>query len=258
MDKNNENNSFKSEPNDFGVPRGYFQNSANSIINKIEWVDEHKEFPFLSKLKKESGFIIPEAYFNNNETKLELLEFPILFSLNKINGFKTPENYFETLEEKQTIEFFTDNEGENSFEKLNAIPKQNSFKVDENYFADFENKIKNTLLNAKKGAKVIKLFSPKMYYAAAAVLTITLGLWIYSQYFKVEELKDCGTIACLDKADLVKAKNLENIDNDELYELVDTKKLEEKLENKITNKTNKKDVDTSLKNVSTEDLLDEI
>ena len=80
MDKNNENNSFNSEPNNFGLPQGYFQNSANSIINKIEWVDEHKEFPFLAKLKKESGFVVPQKYFSDNETKLELLEFPKLFS----------------------------------------------------------------------------------------------------------------------------------------------------------------------------------
>lgn len=258
MDKNNENNSFNSEPNNFGLPKGYFKNSANSIINKIEWVEEHKKFPVLSKLKRDSGFVIPQTYFSENETKLELLEFPKLFSLNKINGFKTPANYFEELEEKQFAEFFTDNENENTFEKLKSIPKQNNFKVEDKYFVDFENKLRNTLLNEKKGSKVIKLFSPKIYYAAAAVLTITMGLWIYNQYFKVEELKDCGTLACVDKVDLVKIKNLENLDNDQLYELVDAKKLEEKLENKTTSKTNKKDVDTSLKNVSTEDLLDEI
>jgi hypothetical protein len=258
MDKNRENNNFNSEPNNFGMPKGYFENSANSIINKIEWLDEHKEFPFLSSLKKENGFVVPQTYFSDNEAKLEILEFPKLFSLKKINGFKTPATYFEELEEKQLIDFFTDNENENPFEKLNTIPKQNNFKVDEKYFGDLENKLKNTLLNEKKGAAVIKLFSPKLYYAAAAVLTITLGLWIYTQYFKVEELKDCGTLACVDKIDLLKTKNLENLDNDQLYELVDTKKLEEKLENKTTNKANEKDVDTSLKNVSAEDLLDEI
>ena len=258
MEKNNENNSFSSEPNNFGLPKGYFQNSANSIFNKIGWIEEHKEFPALGKLKRQSGFIVPDDYFTNNENKLELINYPTLNSLNKINGFKTPANYFEELEEKQFIEFFTDSEIENSFEKLNAIPKQNSFKTDENYFITVEKKITATLFNEKKGARVIKLFSPKIYYAAAAVLTITLGLWIYNYYFKINEVKDCGTLACVDKIDLLKTKNLESLDNDQLYELVDTKKLEEKLENKTNNKTSNEDIDTSLKNVSTEELLDEI
>lgn len=258
MEKNNENKNFNSEPTNFGLPRGYFQNSANSIFNKIEWIEEHKEFPALEKLKKQSGFIVPDGYFTDNENKLELINYPTLNSLNKINVFKTPVNYFEGLEEKLFVQSYIDSEFESSFKKLNVIPKQNNFKVDEDYFISLEKKVTTALLNEKKGGRVVKLFSPKMYYAAAAVLTITLGLWFYNHYFKVDEVKDCGTLACVDKIDLLKTKNLESLDNDQLYELVDTKKLEEKLENKSNSKTNKKDVDTSLKNVSTDELLDEI
>jgi len=259
MDNNKENNNFNSEPNNFGLPKGYFRNSANSIVNKIEWLDEHKEFPFLLNLKKDSGFIAPQNYFRDNEFKLELLAYPKLSSLIKTAGFKTPENYFKTIEEKQFIELFTDNENENSSKILNTIPKKTAFKVDDDYFDVSAKKINSTLLNGNnKSGRVIKLFSPKFYYAAAAILTITLGLWIYNQYFKIEQLKDCGTLACVDKVDLLKAKNLESIDNDELYELVDTKKLEEKLENKTNTKSKAKDIDTSLNDVSVDDLLDEI
>lgn len=258
MDKSTENNNLNSEPTNFGLPQGYFQNSANSIINKIEWVEEHKNFPALEKLKKQSGFIVPNDYFVNNENKLELIEFPELSSLNKINPFKTPANYFDEIEEKQFVHFFEESEIEILGEKLSTIPKQANFKVKENYFDSSAEKISTTLLNEKKGGKVIKLFSPKIYYAAAAILTITLGLWFYNQYFLVAETKDCGTLACVDKADLLKTKNLENLDNDQLYELVDTKKLEEKLENKTNNTTKNEDIDTSLNNVSVDDLLDEI
>lgn len=258
MDKNNENNHLNSEPNNFGLPAGYFQNSANSIVNKIEWVEEHKNFPALEKLKKQTGFIIPNDYFVNNENKLELIEFPKLSALNKINAFKTPANYFNELEEKQFVHFFNENDLEILGEKLSTIPKQANFKVKENYFDSSAEKISNSLLNEKKGGKLIKLFSPKIYYAAAAILTITLGLWFYNHYFLVAETKDCGTLACVDKADLLKTKNLENLDNDQLYELVDTKKLEEKLENKTNNTTKNEDIDTSLNNVSVDDLLDEI
>ncbi len=258
MDKNSENNNLNSEPNKFGLPQGYFQNSANSIINKIEWLEEHKEFPFLAKLKKESGFVVPNDYFAASEHELELIDYPKLNALNKINAFKTPANYFDELEEKQFVKFFTESENENSFELLNSIPKQANFKVKDNYFGSSAEKISTTLLNEKKGGRIIKLLSPKIYYAAAAILTITLGLWFYDHYFMIEETKDCGTLACVDKVDLLKTKNLENIDNDQLYELVDTKKLEEKLENKTNTKPNKEDIDTSLNNVSVDDLLDEI
>jgi hypothetical protein len=258
MDKNNENNHLNSEPDNFGLPQGYFQNSANSIVNKIEWVEEHKNFPALEKLKKQSSFIVPNDYFVNNENKLELIEFPKLSALNKINAFKTPANYFNELEEKQFVHFFNENDLEILGEKLSTIPKQANFKVKKNYFDSSAEKISNSLLNQKKGGKLIKLFSPKIYYAAAAILTITLGLWFYNHYFLVAETKDCGTLACVDKADLLKTKNLENLDNDQLYELVDTKKLEEKLENKTNNTTKNEDIDTSLNNVSVDDLLDEI
>lgn len=263
MFENNENNELNREPNKFGTPEGYFKKSAGSIIQKIEWIEEHKVYPFLSALKKETGFVVPQKYFTENESKLELLEFPTLFSLSRINNFKTPANYFEELESSQFSNLLIDEANElKAFEKLNAIKKQNNFKVNENYFSTLSEKLTAAVLNEKKEAKVIKLFSAKIWYAAAALLTITLGLWVYNQYYKVEELKDCGTLACVDKFDLVKTKNLEALDNDQLYELVDTKKLEEKLKNrsedKTENKDDKKDLDTSLKNVSQEDLLDEI
>lgn len=263
MFENNENNELNKDSNKFGMPKDYFQKSANSIMQKIEWIEEHKAYPNLNALKKEGGFVVPANYFNGNETKLELLEFPTLISIAKTNSFKTPDNYFEELD----LSYLLNGEKELiGFEKLNSLPRKNNFKVDENYFASSEEKISTALLHEKKEAKVIKLFSPKLWYAAAALLAITLGLWIYDQYYKVEELKDCGTLACVDKFDLVKAKNLETLDNDELYELVDTKKLEEKLKDKpeiktevkTETKTEKKDLDTSLKNVSEEDLLDEI
>ncbi len=267
MFENNENNELSREPGKFGMPEGYFQKSANSIVQKIEWLEEHKAYPNLSALKKQSGFVIPNNYFNEKETQLELIDFPTLFSIDKTNAFKTPVNYFEELKTVHQFNLRNDaNVGSElqSFKKLSAISKQNNFKVNQNYFNAFEEKLTGKL-QTEKEARVIRLFSAKTWYAAAAILTITLGLWFYNQYFKVAEVKDCGTLACVDKTDLVKAKNLENLDNDQLYELVDTKKLEEKLDNKTKEKTeskkdssNKKEADTSLKNVSTEDLLDEI
>ncbi len=257
MSKNPENNDQNEQPNNFGLPDGYFDRSAASIVNKIEWVEEHKEFKHLSSLKKETGFSVPENYFDKLEEDLELMAYPNLLSRKKDPGFSVPQNYFEEAEVNELGKVLLTAENEiSSLDKLNAIKKENSFSVDENYFSDSEKRIISALNNE---AKVINLFKPKvMFSAVAAVLTLVLGLWIYNQYFKTVTSKDCGSLACLDKKDLLKGKSLESLDNDELYELVNTKKLEEKLDKKSEKRSGTQNTDTSLKNVSTDELLDEI
>ena len=251
MSKDFENNDYQG-PNNFGLPEGYFENSAGSILNKIECIEELKEFKNLSLLKKENNFVVPENYFANSDVRFELFDYPKLLRLKKVNPFIVPENYFESNATKLNT---SDSENELfGFEKLSLIEKQNSFTVSENYFVKSEQKITSALI---KEAKLIRLFSTKAWYsAAAAVLTITLGLWIYTQYFKVAD-NDCTTLACITKAELMKTKNLENIDNDDLFELVDTKKLENNLDGSSDNKESKKKSD-SLKDVSVDDLPDGI
>ncbi len=257
MSKDFENNDLNKEPNKFGLPEGYFQKSSDSIFNKVEWLEEHKEFKYLSELKKVTGFIVPENYFDKAEADIELIAYTNLFGREKTTGFEVPQQYFETLEieelSKQLIN--TENDLAN-FNTLSSIKKQNAFIVNENYFNVSEQKITSVLT---KQAKVINLFIPKVWFsAAAAVFAIVIGLWIYNQYFKPVTYKDCGSLACLDKNDLVKTKNLEGLDNDELYELVNSKKLKEKLEKKSDKKNEGQKNDSSLKTVSTDELLDEI
>lgn len=256
MSKHFENNNFNEEPNNFGLPGDYFQKSAASILNKIEWMEEHKEFKRLLEIKKETGFVVPENYFDNSELRNELLAYPALATQNKKTGFNVPANYFEEAETNELSKVLVNGESEReNFLKLNAIKKQNPFTVKEGYF---ENSAEKIIASTNKPAKVIGLFSAKVWYsAAAAIFAITIGIWVYNQFFVIVE-KDCGTLACVDKQDLIKTKNLEALESDELYELVDTKKLEEKLEKKPASENKKDEADTSLKNVSTEDLLDEI
>lgn len=257
MSKDFENNNLNDSQNNFGLPEDYFKKSAGNILNKIEWVEEHKQYAKLSELKKETGFVVPETYFENTESKLELLAYPSLSKLDKNSGFIVPENYFEEREVAELSTVINDGDELSHTERLKTIRKQNPFSVNENYFEISAQKITTALA---KEAKVINLFGRKtMYSAVAAVMAIVLGLWIYNQYFKTVEAQDCGTLACVDKNDLVKAKNFENIDNEELYQLVDTKKLEQNLENKTkSNQKEKNGTDTSTKNISNEELLDEI
>ncbi|MCW3076969.1 MAG: hypothetical protein JWO32_1578 [Bacteroidetes bacterium] len=255
MSKDFENNNLNDNTENAGVPEGYFEKSANSIKAKIEWLEEHKKFSHLNKLKKQSGFTVPKHYFENSEDKLELIGCPELLRISRDTDYRVPKNYFEELEVSELRKVFNENENEpEAFGNLTRISKQNSFSVSKNYFKDSEAKLTDIL---HKKPKVIQLFGVKTWYsAAAAVFALTLGLWLYSSFFKPVVVKDCGTLACIDKNDLVKTKNLENLDDDQLYEIVNTKKLEEKLEN--SQEKDKSKTDTSLKNLSTEELLDEI
>jgi hypothetical protein len=255
MDNNLENNNKNNEQAKFGLPDGYFQKSALSIFNKIEWQEEHKEFTNLLSHKNKTGFIVPENYFSNTESKLELLEFEKLSSFSKTNPFKVPANYFD----EDILKLIILNEESSELSKyktLVLLKKQNSFTVPENYFIKNEQKLKDVASTASATkTKVINLFSPKMWYSVAALLVIAVGLWMYNSYYKTVELKDCGTLACVDKVDLVKAKHLENIETEELYKLVNTKKLEDNLEKKSNQKQSN---DGSLDSVSTDELLDEL
>ncbi len=254
MKDNFENNNKNNEQAKFGLPDAYFQKSASSIFNKIEWQEEHKEFANLLNHKNKRGFIVPENYFNKGESKLELIEFEKLNALTKNNAFKVPVNYFD----EDVLKTVTLSEVEvaselNEYKILASFKKQNYFKVPENYFVENE-KTLNEKLNIKP-TKVINLFSPKMWYSVAALLVIAIGLWMYNSYYKAVEVSDCGTLACVDKIDLVKAKHLENIETEELYKLVNSKKLEDNLAKKSNSKQNN---DNNSDSAATDDLLDEL
>jgi hypothetical protein len=259
MSKNNDNNlpddesgEFNSDPNSFGLPEGYFDHSAQSILNKIEWLEEHKAYENLTKLKGMSGFITPENYFEKSEAQLELLDFPTLLSISKRSPFTVPENYFEDAEVKEMMKVMKEEESELAgFEILSKVEKKNGFTVKENYFESTETKLKEEL---GTGAKFISLFRAHVWYSsAAAALVIVLGVWLYSNYFKPVE-KDCTSLACIDKSELLKQKNIENVDADELFDMVDAKKLEQTLDKKEDPKE-KKD---SLNGVDVDDLPDDI
>lgn len=258
MKDENEHNQFNERPDDFGLPGDYFKKSAGSIFNKIEWEEEHKAFVNLLHLKNKPGFIVPEHYFSKKERELELIHYPKLSSLRNRHGFSVPENYFENVRLALPGIILENGEHElQSYEKLTSLKKQNSFGVDPAYFANNASDLK-TLLEKNKQAKIISLFSRRLGYAVAALLIAALGIWTYNYYFIPVELKDCGTIACIDKQDLVKTKNLETMEDEDLYRLVDPSALEKKL-NKVHNEnTSKKDRDDSLNDISGEDLLDEI
>jgi hypothetical protein len=251
MNDDMENSASNKNPN-FGLPGGYFQKSASSIMDKIQWLEEQKAYPVLLSLKQVSVFSVPENYFQKSELQLELVDYSNLAAINKTNVFLTPDNYFEDVEIRELSKVIIDEDI-----KLDGFNKQNSFKVRDDYFSKNKKQIRNVLLSQAQPTRIISLFRSRITMAAAASLVILIGLWLFQFYNKSSELKDCGSIACIDKADLLKAKNLEGIETDELYELVNDKQLEKKLEQKSSGSNKNKDTDHS--NNDAEDyLFDEI
>lgn len=252
----NENNQSNEQAGNFGLPEGYFQKSVGSIMNKIEWQEEHKVLPRLTQLKNENGFLVPEDYFSQKEQELELIDYPGLSKLKNTNAFSVPANYFEELEGGNLASVLGDSE--DFFTKLNALEKQNSFHVPENYFEKsemeiFEKVSTNEKVNTNKETKVISLFAKRARFAAAASFIVVMGAWLYNFYLVPVPPVDCGTIACLDKQDLVKSKSIESMEDDQLYDLVDPSTLEEKLDVK---KTPSKKNDSSVNVLLEEALLE--
>ncbi|MES2678863.1 MAG: hypothetical protein V4635_03220 [Bacteroidota bacterium] len=246
-----DNTAFNGDP-DFGLPEGYFQKSAASVVNRIEWLEEHKDFPVLSVARNAAVFTVPEGYFSAAEERLELLDCPVLLASAKQDGFSVPGNYFREAEVAGLSIVIGESEP-----SLDFISRQNNFAVKPGYFQHNEKRLQDLLLNPQQPTRVLSLFGSKTWMAVAALLIVAFGFWMYDFYFGPAPQKDCGTMACIDRADLLKSKNLEALDNEELYELVNTKKLEQELEKKSTVPEPGKKRD-SLHEEAMDELLDEI
>lgn len=212
----------------FSLPDGYFKGSKTSIFNKIEWQNEHETYPTLLGLKGQHGFIVPQHYFDLSEQQLELLAFDQLAQIKKQNPFNVPKHYFVTAKDQMLVKADVVSELRD-FDLLQSITKELPLTVSEDHFTLSKQRILiKTLPNS--GAKIISLNRKPYWFAAAAILTIVFSLWIYNSYFNQSDVidGDCNTLACIEKRELLKYK-LDNLDNDELYELVNTQKLEERL-----------------------------
>lgn len=249
MNDENTHNQEEKAPGSFGLPGGYFQKSAASLLNRLEWEEEHRVYPRLKELKAGTGFITPPSYFERSGAALELLEYPTLLAHPKQNNFAVPTDYFEGLSLQEL--------NQSDYQRLNTLERKNNFALPPDYFVTKEAELKN-LLQTNKPVKVISLLRRSVTYMAAAVLLVVISMWVYSAYFKPADVKDCGSIACVDRNDLLKTKTLEVLDNEELYELVNPAELEKNLETKPQQQKPSVKLDTGLKEVGVEDLLDEI
>jgi hypothetical protein len=86
---------------------------------------------------------------------------------------------------------------------------------------------------------------------AAALVSVIIGAWVYDLYFR-GDAKDCHGIACVDRYDIVRSKTIELFENEDLYEMVDPRKLEQNLDKR------KNDRQPDSVTITPEDLLDDI
>lgn len=253
MKNENENNLPDMQPETFAVPEGYFQRSAQVLLHKIDWYEEHKNYSRLMKLKDGAVFAVPSDYFTGAGVNSELTVYSALKKTGKNSGFHVPGGYFENLETSMLSDLFHERVSDfDNSERLDSCPRVNSFHVPEAYFGTQARDVQRILSPASP--KIISLFTKRLVFSVAALLLLVLGVWVYTLYFiNTAQEVNCRTIACLDKADLTKAKHLETFEDDELYELVDPSLLERKLQ---TAETNKKITDGDAE--ETEELPEEI
>ena|SRR6218665_3123818 len=255
MSREEENKQFESESSRFGLPEGYFQQSARSVLNRVEWLEEHKVYARLGSLERKPPFGVPAGYFAGAEQRMELLDFPNLAALKKHYPFAVPADYFEELEVMSLSKAMDGEEPD-----LSALPKPSPFRVQDTYFIENSARLEQMLGKQPEKSRVIRLFGARtVRFAAAALLLLALGTWLYTTYRPARAVlpdEDCATIACLDRQELLKSKTLENLETDELYDLVNSKELEKKLENK--NAAPGQKAADSLDDAAMDDLMDEI
>ena len=225
----------------FGLPMDYFARSAAGILQKIEWQEEHRPYPLLQNLKQQP-FAVPPAYFETSAVRLELLEYPELSKV-KTQVFTLPENYFENNSSRLSQNLKT-----GSGEK-----RELPFSVPSGYF---ERSAKDILSkNPSSSAKLIPLRRRPLALSLAALFIIVIGVWLYQALVPEVQPEDCGTIACLDRKDLLESKSLELMDETELYDVVNVKELERSLNKSEQTPAIRTD---SASDISDEELMDNI
>lgn len=200
----NKNYSSNNESN-FDLPRDYFHKSAKSIRNKIEWKDEHEAFKTLLSLKDTSGkssfgFETPENYFKDHRVLIEKTQLAQPVNNMRDSGFLAPENYFAN----------------NKFKLLNTLSKK----------SELDNAIKKT---KTPQSTIISLFWKPVSFALAAMLLVIFGIWLFQLNSSTADEIDCKTIACLEKQTVINNLSNFNLENEDLYELVDPVELQQEL-----------------------------
>lgn len=263
MNLNEDNKQSNNENNPFSLPGDYFSAFSKKMMLKIELADELKEFKLLSSIPKKSPFAVPSNYFEN---KTELAEYPHLSSLKRKDVFDVPVNYFENSARRINNKLEAIEELSN-YASLASIAKLNLFTTPAEYFDKSLVQLRSDLTTETKvnnSGKVIQfIFNKRTAYAMAAMLVMSLGLYFYNSKTEAASSADCNTLACLNKQEIVKDNQLNNLDDEALIEIVNTEQLSKNLKDKLKQENTKENQEQTnedyvLENVDVNDITDEI
>ena len=167
------------------IPKGYFDQLATSILNKIK-----------------TGETAAEEISNLS---------PFLHSIQNKNVFEVPDGYFESIDQLISIQLKTatpKEELKGLSPLLDTIQSKNVFEVPDEYFTGLaENILKKV---QPPVAKVIVMHKRNLFikYAVAAMMTGVLALGLYRYIDKpVSPVSQINTVATLD-ATVEKGKNM--------------------------------------------------
>lgn len=216
MDKKKDNSD-----NSFGVPDDYFGKSAKAIANHLEWQEEMRPFATLSEMDRSIFFRVPDGYFSRAEAKHELIPYATIAAKKEI-AFGLPEDYLSHARLRTIVSVVSGKPAGKGDKDISRM-----FNIPPDYFQQGQSVLKRKGNNGK--GKIIRL-NPRALMSMAALLLIVFSVWIYKGIFDVPTVaEDCKTIACIDKKELLNSRNFENLDNEDLYELVNSSLLEKKL-----------------------------
>lgn len=230
-----ENFSFLPEKkNTFVVPDNYFETLTKRIVNKIELQEEMQMFEALSKIEKKNIFDLPSTYFNKNEQDVvsELEEYKLLSKIPKTEFKNLSAIYTEKLKagvfNKKAIA-----EETKEFVVLSSIEKENTFAVSPNYFDTLPEKIKERINAKNESVSVFEqviavLLKPKVILTCSIAAVLVLVIYVYKPN-SFESTGDCKTLACLEKRELLNEQNVNDFDEENLYDLVDVDALSNNL-----------------------------
>lgn len=230
--------------NSFDYPEGYFETLSLRLLNRIEFENELEEYKTLATMNRQLKFSIPENYFNNLanilEYKLELSVYSELHKLRKQALSQPPAGYFETLD-KNIIEKQEQALELEEFKILSSLKKKNSYTIEPAHFESQEQTAKDKYHQTQQPPSGIirrissTIFQPKLAIAASiAVILGTIVFWHISRSDSALQPGDCKTLACLEKHELLNEKNINDFDDENLYEMVDVDELDKNVSEQNT------------------------
>lgn len=212
MSLDEKNNLESQQESNFGIPENYFDRSARAIRNRLDWMEEHTEFKGLQQTKQMGksnlfGFTVPSNYFENQQHLTEKIVFSNLSALKNSSVFQTPDNYWSNSKPN-----FIVSAKAVSIHKNKTLPKNDSAHT----------------------AKIHSLYLKPISLAMAAMFLVVIGIWLLKLKTIHSETYECKTIACLEEQTVLNNLNNFNLENEELYELVDPAELQNELSKTVS------------------------